>query len=202
MDAAAPRWSTLRNANLLMTGLLVALLAAPAGWFVWRDRQLGEIGSNERTAMSVLKFLAACEAEYRARDLDGNGVRDFWTGDVAALLTALPPGTFGGGLNAQLYGSAMADRAALSRADPSHADAQPYRGYWFVPLETDGAVGRRHPTAFAFGAYPARVGRTGRSVFINNEQNSVFVRSNRDDPGPPRAWPGGDLLRKQWAMPQ
>ena len=46
--------------------------------------------SNERAASSALKEIARANAEFKALDLDKNGVQDHWTGDVAGLCKYVP----------------------------------------------------------------------------------------------------------------
>ena len=40
--------------------------------------------SNERGASATLKTFAMAQADFRSNDRDGNGVNDFWTGDVSS----------------------------------------------------------------------------------------------------------------------
>ena len=55
------------------------------GYFIWGSIRSSYRAEHESKAKYVLKLLTTVEAEYRAKDLDGNGVIDFWTGDVAGL---------------------------------------------------------------------------------------------------------------------
>ena len=42
--------------------------------------------SNIQSAGNRLRSLASAQADFRGNDRDGNGIQDFWTGDVAGLL--------------------------------------------------------------------------------------------------------------------
>lgn len=168
---------------------LVALLAAPS-WF--QERR----GSNQRAALGYLKTIACAEADYRGNDRDGNGVQDFWTGDVAGLaaLGLVDPGV------------GKADLRPITRLAPRPV---PFHGYYFQAMDVDESVtppepyrqvtdamsGRvHHRNRFGFIAVPA----SGEgSVFFINENNSLFKRS-ADWKGP-LAWPSDDRLRREWS---
>ena len=187
-----------RSGGLVTVGLAVALLAIiPAGWFGWLEWESRQRGTNERRAAAVLGFLSVCEDAFFKQDLDRNGAKDFWTGDVAGLLarTATAP--------LVPDWEILKDRDAIARADPVRADAEPYYGFWFVPIELDdgGAPYRvngqpRNPEKYAFCAYPAHPGRSGRALYILNEQSQVFKHS--DFRVRPSRWPSENVL-KQWA---
>ena len=62
--------------------IFIAILVyrAPDLYWQWLSRNRGD---NERTASHVLYLLSRAQGDFRANDLDGNGVLDYWTGDVA-----------------------------------------------------------------------------------------------------------------------
>lgn len=186
------RWS--QHVGWIVIGLFLAFLAL-WGLHGWRARVIAE---NERTAGSGLKKLCEAEHEYRERDLDGNGVNDFWTGDIAALAKH-------GLISREL---AEADAEPLVPLVPKPV---PYKGYLFRVLisddsdpsagpyrqDTDRMSGKvHHLRKFAFVGFPAEPGVTGRYIFIVNE-NNIAPRHDAAYPVP-RNWPSNDEF-KQWA---
>jgi hypothetical protein len=172
------------------------LAVAASGWAVWAWRK-GRIGGNERAATVALKYLAVLEADFRREDRDGNGIEEFWTGNLAEFFSFYPKGGPSSGW-AGVADSAPEFLSALGKADPSRSDAEPYRGYWFVPLEVDEKgvpyrTGGRPLRAFSFGfcAYPARYGETGTWSFVINEGNTIFRRDTQ-----------GKVERSWWFPPE
>ena len=118
---------------------------------------------------------------------------------------------------AGLFRYGLIDRA-VAEADarplsPLVPEPVPYCGYFFVVMTldesetppevlqkaTDKTSGKvHHPTHFAFCAYPARHGKTGRAVFILNQNNTVFWNYVREEPL--LHWPSDDDRRQQWAL--
>jgi general secretion pathway protein G len=154
------------------------------------------IQRNEFLASVALRRLWDAQAEFRSKDLDGNGVHDFWTGDVAGLVKGL----------------AAVDAAPL-RPLPEEASKQAQRnGYWFRALRKDGSVappeayqldttGSGGPKSFnrnRFGAvcYPMEYAVTGVRTFIVNEARTVFWKDNQGDPV--EEWPDAATLKREW----
>jgi hypothetical protein len=140
------------------------------------------ISDNQRATISALKKILLAEAAFRLNDLDGNGVFDFWTGDLAGLYRVPDPK----GSSLRLIDRAVAEADAF----PLHPLAPrpvPYHGYYFVSLnidengdfykqDTDGKAGKVHNRSkFSYCAYPADVGRTGRMCYLINEANTVWT---------------------------
>ena len=161
---------------------------------LWRpaipDRAL-----NEQKASEVLSRLSAAEAYYRATDRDGNGIKDFWTGDVAGLYPE-PEQILDRGI-------AEADASPLHPLVPRPV---PYYGYYFIALrqdesasppedfaqDTDQKSGKvHHLSKFAFCAFPAEMGVTGKYVYIVN-QGSTQYRMPLNPP--PKNWPARQNL--------
>src|SRR5688572_28221740 len=138
--------------GIAILALLYAGLMRPEGQ---RDRR----NENERSAASAIHSLCALEAAIRTHDLDGNGAADFWTGDVAGMMRLFPANNPASGFltaagHPQDVATVLMD---IAQADPSRSDAKPYRGYWFVPLDSDvdGAPFRQngrphHPSSFGY----------------------------------------------------
>ena len=166
------------------------------GYFAYRHLRLPhEIAQNERLASAALKTLAVAEADFRGNDLDQNGVQDFWTGDVATLAR----------LNLIERGVGAADGAPLA---PGAGPPVAHHGYYFVAMRWDesetpredlrqGASKDRHPSKFAFCAYPVKYGVTGRQTFILNEGNTILWRHREAEPLD--HWPSDQDLRHEWA---
>jgi type II secretory pathway pseudopilin PulG len=158
--------------------------------------------SNESEASTALQLLITAEADFRANDRDGNGVNDFWTGDVAGLYRF--------GLIER--GLAEADVAPLN---PLVKKPIPSHGYYFVALErddseippaeyqqvTDNKSGKvHHLTKFGFFAYPSDPGASGKYMYMTNENNSIFRAV--DSLPHPKNWFDTDERRRRWHLPQ
>jgi hypothetical protein len=138
--------------------------------------------ANERGAASRLKSLTAAEADFRANDRDGNGIEDFWTGDVRSLSTMRVKGQ-------QILliepGIAQADATPGGPMTPF-----PKGGYLFMAIKFDESgkpydLGKgRNPSRFGFCAYPANPS-SGRRTFIVNEENKIWAG----------VWGGGPVER-------
>jgi type II secretory pathway pseudopilin PulG len=138
--------------------------------------------ANERSAMVGLKNLATAEAIFRTSDSDGNGIEDFWTGDVRSLSTMQVKGR-----------QILLIEPAIARADASPGGPAvpfPRAGYLFIALKFDQEgkpydLGKGvNPSRFGFCAYPANP-TSGRRTFIVNEENRVWAG----------AWGGQPLSR-------
>lgn len=150
--------------------------------------------SYERGAAACLRTFVSAQADFRANDRDGNGLQDYWTADVRGLY----------------YQSSKGAPIALIHATMAHADgapleaqaqAVPWAGYLFVAMRTDErgeAYNRgagRHPTQFAFCAYP--IDRSsGRYTFIVNERNLIYKKEISGQPV--LKWPA-DPAAEGWA---
>lgn len=176
----------------------ILLGGAGAAVPVWRDHLLQRRGWNERRASEHLRAIVTAEAEFRAQDVDENGVPDFWTGDVAGLYEA-------GVLDRRI---AEADLRPIRPLVPKPV---PLDGYYFKALERDDSVpdeyrkdtdgsGRKvhHPSRFGFMALPAEYPSSGRIWFILNEGNSLFKRQS-PPPSSADVWPSDLQLKNEWA---
>jgi hypothetical protein len=198
----APRASSGSLAGILLAGLALAAAGGVCGWIYLRRTSLAD---HERSAVDGLHTLAAAEADFRANDRDGNRIQDFWTGDVGGLYylgTPVGPGR---------TESMRLIPAVLARADAGRKGAVPYRGYLFVAMDTDeegepyrkvtdertGGKPERNTSKFAFCAYPAEYGFTGRATYVINEGNTIF---KIDSGGKPvLKWPTDPELRRSYS---
>lgn len=129
---------------------LIAIVAVVAAVFV-PGLASSHRASNERQGCTALKTLTSAEADFRANDRDGNGVNDFWTGDVKGLYTmtsARVRGAGGDRSNPPLKLIELAVAAAdvdgtlvpaggVNMALQSFTPSSPAYGYWFLALDTD-----------------------------------------------------------------
>jgi hypothetical protein len=194
--------------------IVTMALSVPAYWTVGR-------ADSERNRAANLKTHASAEADFRGNDRDGNGVQDFWTGDVQGLYAIVPKG---GSDRIKLLDLS----AALSDSDPLRGvypplpeSASPRGGGWVWALAEDRSVSPpdpyraperfRHPERFGFLCYPDDDVTGGRAVFIMNEANTILRQrpnlslrpSDRTPPGPVTAagftsWPSEADLKANW----
>ncbi len=158
---------------------------------------------NEFNAAASLRAICTAETDFRANDRDRNGVRDFWTGDVAGLY-ALRPGDSQRSIRLIDPSIAAADGAPLSEDIPENrwaplpGPAQPKGGYYFLAMTHDGSKGDAsyqqdtngtslegpyyNPAPFAFCAYPADHPSLGRFTFIVSEAGHVWKKDTGGEP--------------------
>jgi hypothetical protein len=179
---------------LLLLGVLSGLYAAHQ-WVQHRR------AASDRNAQQVLWFLASADGEFRAMDRDGNGIQDYWTGDVAGLYKfGLIPREI-----------AEADAAPLVPLIPQPI---PYKGCFFRTLradesetppapyqeDTDGRSGKVHSRMrFGFVAYPAGGMTASRRMWIINENHTPFGHEATSPP--PQNWPPDPILRTWSKIP-
>jgi len=180
LDVEARKFRTI--APFVLTLLLALLLAGGLlGPGYLREYRSG----NDWAAPHAIATLCSAEADYRWYDRDGNGIKDFWTADVAGLYRY--------GLISKEV--AEADTAPLVPLVPTPI---PYKGYYFRALLADdlstppvpyrqvtdpksGAV--HHLEKFGFVAYPAGGFFPAKYMWVVNE-NNTSVRSPMDLPVP------------------
>ena len=161
--------------------------------------------SNERNASASLKTITAAEADFRGNDRDGNKVQDFWVQDLAQLYALDPMGSSEPIklIDISIAGADTITAAVTPPGTPSsctgisnYITPGAKAGYWFRPLVNDEAgnaygqpstvlaanvpVGALAASSwntmkFGFMAFPDT--RTqGKTVFIVNENNTIFKR--------------------------
>lgn len=175
------------------------------------DRPDGkELSGNEVAALAALHQLVTTESVWRQTDADRNGFSDYWTLDVAAFHFRLDANRS----TVQLIdiNIARADRRGLGAYEK--ADPSPFHGYWTRSMKSDakGASycmdedgdGKREtsPVGFAFCAWPAEYGKSGRRTLIVNEEGVVYAK----DLGSGAtegcdAWPAEDPTTAGWSSP-
>ena len=158
---------------------------------------------NENSAIASLKDLCSTEAVWRQQDVDGNGIKDYWTYDVSCFNRMYRAD---GTTKINFIDISFA-RADASRAEddvfgfpaiepwstgPTQLLSAPKSGYWFQVMELDESGGpynqneigenkipATNNTKFAFVAYPDVYGSTGINIFIMNEAGTIY----QTDPG-------------------
>lgn len=108
--------------------------------------------SNERNAMSSIRTLCSAEADFRGNDRDGNGVNDYWTGDVKGLYTMTSASVPGARIDDTTdppvklielsVTCADVDGALVTAAGENHplslmGRSDPKAGYWYAALNRD-----------------------------------------------------------------
>lgn len=147
--------------------VIIAVIAVVASLMVPGLAQ-SRRASNERQASASLKTMASAEADFRANDRDGNGVNDFWTGDVKGLYTmtsAAVRGARGDPSDPPLrlielpLAASDVDRTQISAGGENmdlsaFALPAPKDGYWTAALVADLSVDAEDPD----GLYRADTG--------------------------------------------
>jgi hypothetical protein len=167
--------------SLVLFGVLVLVIAGGAGWKL-RKRKPG-LGVS-------IKFLSCAQADYYLNDRDGNGIKDFWKGDVAGFYT----GKTKAGKPLELIDRkiALADARPLSDLSLLGKRA-PIAGYWYqaIPHESETTP---DPQRFAFCAFPADP-NVDKFTFIIDENKTMFWKETTV---PPAFFPA-DLEKAGWS---
>lgn len=169
-----------------------------------------------------LKMAHEAEMAWRSSDLDGNGLRDFWTRDWAGL--GLVPDAAGKPVDLIERCIAVMDHSGATHY-PDIRGAVSYKGYWVGamtadehgrPLQTDADGDGKawtHPTAFAFCAWPEAHGATYNSAcnqhvshvdvvrfhYIVN-QEGVIYRKDLGHNSPVLRWPASAPTIDGWEV--
>jgi RNA polymerase sigma-70 factor (ECF subfamily) len=135
-----------------------------------------QIERDEQRAIDTLRMISTAEADFRGNDRDGNGRNDYWTADVSGLYRLKDPARPQRSIKLIEFSVAAADAVPdlhLPELRPP-LPRQERAGYWFCTLPVTSGREGRSLTEFAFAAFPADYGVTGRRTFIINENNVVF----------------------------
>ncbi|MBK9674336.1 MAG: DUF2950 domain-containing protein [Betaproteobacteria bacterium] len=163
--------------------LPIPIVKSTAGWqFDTRlaadEMRTRRIGRNELAAIQVMLAYSDAQDEYAAKDLDGDGVKQY------AMRSLASPGKRDG-----LYWASLPGEPE-SPLGPSFADAkpgQPYHGYVYKILTAQGkdAPGGaksyvrngKMTEGYALIAWPAKYGDTGVMTFIVNKDGVVHQKN-------------------------
>ena len=189
------------RSSALFAGIIFLIGVVGAGFTFWwlsaraRERRW----QNERSAMASLVMLSKAESDFRANDRDGNGIRDFWTGDVAGLyrlgLIERSVAEADTGPLAPLVSKPIPRNGCCFKALRRDRSETPPVVYAQATDKTSGNV--HHEERFGFCAYPAEPGVTGNKIFIVNENNTVFRAAVGKVPIP-QDWPADHELKSFW----
>ena len=182
--------------------LLPLVLVGLGGWRLWPEIEEYRL-EYETSAIIHLRHLALLEIAFLHANYDGNGVKDFWTADVAGLVQSYPFLK-----NPYVQDFQEADVAPLK---PGVAEPVPFGGYLFLALERDTSIvppeqyrqdtdqsGRKvhHLSKFAFCAYPAMYDWRHRRTFIVNQGQVIYAVNN--DGNPITEWPTDKELAEKF----
>ncbi|MBV8878467.1 MAG: hypothetical protein JO332_00750 [Planctomycetaceae bacterium] len=203
MDELPKRRIWLPSSGFLVflgVGVVISALAIPG-------LRSSQRASNERSASTTLKTLTSAEADFRANDRDGNGVNDFWTGDVSGLYYVRPAGS-GPEIKLIELDAANADARPLF---PLAQGTMPKAGYSYKALDRDDSFkgsegeykrdtdksGRKvhHEGKFGFCAFP-KSDSEGKYVFYVNENNTIFREAGTKAKD---AFPDDSSLKSYWS---
>ncbi len=150
--------------------------------------------SVERNASTSLKTITSAQADFRANDRDGDGVNQFWRGDIAGLYV----------LRSQKEPEGPAikliELSVASADDRPVTDISPYAvrsakaGYWFRALLHEDET-NPDPNRFAACAYPDTPS-AGKWTFIVDEENTIYRKELKKQRGVER-YPK-DPLKDGW----
>jgi hypothetical protein len=193
-------------------GMGIAFAVAGA-WLLWKLPAIGRsslIAADEAEAIEALHRVHAAELDFRRNDGDGNGVPDFWTGDVSGLFRAAQPSGEACGILDP--GIASADRAPLppgAGARPrltAALEAKAWKGYWVRAVKSFAKDGPDEDTnawenleGFGFVAYPVKAGESGNRVFLVGRDGTVWAKdASAAGPEGPAEWPARGPEAEGW----
>ncbi len=161
--------------------------------------------SCERNSSTCLKTITSAQADFRANDRDGDGINQFWRGDIAGLYTLVPgnqPEMVGGYWNSikliELSVAAADDRPITNIH--RFAATAPKAGYWFRALRhADEDPKALDPNRFAACAFPACYSSQHHWTYIVDENDSIF-RRDLGRGGGIEIYPPNEELRTLWTQ--
>lgn len=178
-------------AGMLLLGLVLSTQAGCRQRTTPLMPRTDEAMMNERWAADALNRIARAEFVWRQRDMDADGVLNFYVGDLAFLEAqagerAKPPFHLPEGL-------LKADWGRLG------ADAVPFHGYYFAAMSRNGdnvpyVNGQRFE--FGFEAWPAVYRDSGLRTFIVNQEGHVYAKDHAG--GMQITWPEPDPWKRGW----
>ena len=91
------RWTATGMSVIVLmfaAGMAFTGVVHQTGWLLRSPRPMFvSSGSMERNSSASLKTIVTAQADFRANDRDGNGVADYWRGDIAGLYVLKPQGS-------------------------------------------------------------------------------------------------------------
>lgn len=203
--------------------ILILLIVAAWGGGLWLVVTVGK--ENRRKAYLIyqqyrirgtLKTLGTAEADFRANDRDGNGIQDFWVGDVAGLHYLTGPQGIPLYLiemsAANLDGAPLADGVAAGRY--RRPALEPFAGYRVRVMthyvDDDGGLKAYAQSTggkpdlgpfynhckFAFCLYPSEYVSPKQLTYILNEESTMFKKDTKGQSV--LTWPTDPELKASW----
>ncbi len=151
--------------------------------------------ANERSASASLKVFCTAEIDFKSNDRDGNGISDFWTGDVAGLYGVTPASSPGDApIKLINFEIAAADAQPMAVPPPNYRPVSsvcppgPKAYYWYWAMESDVSSGAALPSRmvsdttgfachnisrFGFIAFPDAL-TAGSYAFITSESLTIL----------------------------
>ena len=167
-----------------MAGTLIALARHPDPIRLIPGGR-GSNCSNDRSASASLRTLVTAQIDFRVNDRDGNGIQDFWTGDIAGLYTL----EGADGLPIRLIELSVAGADVLPATDIASLTLPgPKAGYSFIALRPPDEADWWNDGRFGACCYPSVYGATGLLSFIIGEQN-ILYRKDLGRAGGISVWP-------------
>lgn len=175
--------------ELMIVIAIIAIIAAIAIPNILGTTMAG----NQKSAISGLSGIGSAEDQFKKDDSDGNGVNDYWVGDVRGLYVIKRSAVVGAKVCSLIDAAlANADGAVLA-AYPAGVNTDltglpaartPLNGYWFRIMtnrqDTTGANvalnggNGRNLSAYAHIAYPHLYAKTGKFVYFKDNEQTVY----------------------------
>jgi len=207
--------------ELMIVIAIIAIIAAIA----IPNLLTGRMSANEASAIAGLKMLASQEAIWRQQDVDGNGIKDYWTYDLSCFNRMFRAD----GLTKVNFIDISFARADDQRAVDGVLGATPVVENWdagataLVKAAKSGYLYRRllttfiasgvlyqvnpvgasavlacHNSSLGFVAAPEAYGSSGINMFIMNEGGTVY---STDQGGANAAWNCGPAAANPQTWP-
>lgn len=175
-------------------GTSAACLVVTAGIaaVLWIGYKVVESDVEHSLAIVGLIGMTKVQEDFRENDADGNGAKDYWTGDVAGL-----------------YRISRTSGTGLEDADAGLPSRTPFYGTWICAMTSgpDGAPYAQdvdgdgqavtHPDRWAVCMYPAAYGKKYTETFILNEEGRIWAKDTRG--APVTTWPK-DPAAEGWVL--
>lgn len=152
--------------------------------------------SSERYVRDNLKTLVTAEEDFRANDREKNGENDYWRGDVAGLYALIPKGeTEKNPIKLIELSVAGADDRPIVDLS-KYVSKMPKAGYWYRTLRKNGEPPIQK-TQYAFCAFPAQYGKSGKVTLIIDNRNTVYQADLGHGRGI-EVYPDEEELKRVW----